>query len=198
DEEVYRIGIKFSKNGRFSEPKWIADFRAPEGNLLGNYNILRFNIKPSFYTFLDTLSANDKPDGYMIVVAERTESDKTIVANGIVNPMMMMDINRKDVRYPHDKDYIKERSSRMLKMPNFLFRNFSSSGNPTNIYPMREMDNYAEMSMSRSTDTEIMRAEAGDRDTFARFYQYNAMFQLYSPESIFDFRSNLTSNLKFK
>ena len=48
DSEIYRIGIEFYNNlGQTSPPKWVADFRTPEGNLSGNYNTLKvsFSLK---------------------------------------------------------------------------------------------------------------------------------------------------------
>src|SRR5690606_14212007 len=55
DEEVYRIGIEFYNNlGQVSLPKWIVDYKMPSGNLAGNFNTLKVELKPEFYSWLNS------------------------------------------------------------------------------------------------------------------------------------------------
>src|SRR5690606_1068945 len=60
DGEIYRIGIQFYNTvGQVSLPQWIADFKAPEGNLDGFYNTLYVELKPEFYNFINNYNYPD-------------------------------------------------------------------------------------------------------------------------------------------
>ena len=191
DDEIYRLGIVFyNKYGQKSLPKWIADFKAPEGNLRGYYNTLNVTLKSSFFTWLNTSSnfetEYDIPVGYKILIAERTINDKTIVANGLLSPMM---INYKTSNQHADTilNATKSIADTLPKLPNILSRNY----NKTSLYgiakPLRKSLHLSPMSVQRNTpDNEMPRADRGNDDTAGRYYQFNSMMQLYSPEILFN------------
>lgn len=87
--EIYRLGIEFFNNrGQTCSPKWICDFKTPDGNIDGNYNTLEVTIKnTSALTSLGVV-------GWRVLRVERTDSDKTIICQGIINPSMFQ--NYKD------------------------------------------------------------------------------------------------------
>ena len=93
DREIYRIGVKFyNRRGQSSNPKWIMDLQAPEGNLNGLYSSLKLTMNSEFYVWLNDSSnfesEDDKPIGYKLLRADRGLSDQTIFAQGIINPMV--------------------------------------------------------------------------------------------------------------
>lgn len=92
DNEIYRAAIHFYNTfGQTTLPMWICDFKAPQGNLEGKPNIIQVTLKPEFYVWLNSQNLDDysRPVGYKILIAERTNSDKTILASGLINPMMI-------------------------------------------------------------------------------------------------------------
>jgi hypothetical protein len=205
DEEIYRLGIEFyNAYGQNTLPRWIADFKTKTGNLEGNYNILKFTLKPEFFIWLNTTTFTndyDKPVGYRVLVAERTASDRTIVANGILGTMMINDKSSKDVRYsnPQDVLYVKDKAESLPKLPNFLLRNINETSLYGTTQPLRKADHLEEMSNKReSSNTEVCRAYYGDDDTSGRFYQYNLMQQIYSPEILFKDTVSLNAGMQLR
>jgi hypothetical protein len=212
DDEIYRLGIEFVNGfGQYSLPSWVADFKAREGNLRGFYNALIFTLKPEFFVWLNDASnfetEYDKPVGYRVLIAERTVNDKTIVANGLVTPVMINDKNTKNVNLPNAADltYLKTKADSIPKLPNILFRNIGPFFNDfsrhfgSNTRPLELSQNLQEMcNVKMSTDNEIQRANQGDDDTRGRFYQYNAMYQLYSPEIVFNESIQLSQGYQFR
>jgi len=205
DDEIYRIGIEFFNNyGQVSLPKWIADFKAPDGNLNGQYNTLSVTLKPEFFTWLNTTvfsTKYDRPVGYKIIVAERTINDRTIVANGLLSSMMVNDKSTRDVSYASsvDKLYVKTKVDSLSKLPNILNRNYNKSTQFGNTQPLRGTLHLEEMNNGRETgNTEIQRSYFGDRDVAGRCYQFNSMLQLYSPETLFNSSVNLSEGIQLK
>lgn len=204
DDEIYRLGIVFyNKYGQKSLPKWIADFKSNSGNLKNLYNTLKIDFKNEFLIWLNTSSnfqtEYDIPVGYKILVAERNLNDKTIVANGFLTPMM---INYKTSNQDADNILLTTKSitDTLPKLPNILSRNCNSSNDLYgNIKPLRKCSHLDVMNNNRENPlTEIQRAYYGDKDTSGRFYQYNSMMQMYSPEILFNETIPLSQNLKFK
>ena len=202
DDEIYRLGIVFyNKYGQKSPPKWIADFKASDGNLNGHYNTLKVTLKPSFFTWLNNtnfLTEYDQPVGYKVLIAERTINDKTIVANGLLSPMM---INYKTSNQYADDilNATKSIADTLPKLPNILSRNY----NRTSLYgiakPLRKSLHLSNMSIQRNTaDNEMPRADRENKDTAGRCYQFNSMLQLYSPEILFNNSLSLSENLQLK
>ena len=198
DDEIYRIGIEFfNAYGQFSLPNWIADFRAPSGNLKGNYNTLSVTLKPDFFTWLNAtvLNSYEKPVGYKIVIAERTLNDRTIVSNGILNTMM---INYKSTEYLLPYDDIKVKSDSLIKLPNILQRNCNATSLYGNVKPLKKASHLLTMSFqNKSAETEVHLAR-GDNSASGKLYQYNTMLQLYSPEILFGGANTLTNGLKLR
>ena len=89
DGEIYRIGILFYNSlGQETEAKWIADFKAPIGNLKGNYNTIEITLEDAFIEYIDTLPEEEKPTGYTVLRAIRGANDRTIVGQGMLTGMM--------------------------------------------------------------------------------------------------------------
>ena len=202
DDEIYRLGIVFyNKYGQKSPPKWVSDFKASDGNLNGSYNTLKVTLKPSFFTWLNStnfLTEYDQPVGYKILIAERTINDKTIVANGLLSPMM---INYKTSNQHADSilDTTKSIADTLPKLPNILSRNY----NKTSLYgiakPLRKSLHLSPMSVQRNTpDNEMPRADRGNKDTAGRCYQFNSMLQLYSPEILFNNSVSLSESTQLR
>ena len=205
DDEIYRIGIEFfNKYGQVSLPNWIADFKALDGNLQGQYNTLSVTLKPEFFTWLNTTnfeSEYDKPIGYKILIADRTLNDRTIISNGLLSPMMVNDKSKKQVNYSksEDRNYVKQQVNTLPKLPNILLRNYNKNTQFGSIQPLRGSLHLEEMSNNReSSNTEMPKAYYGDKDTSGRCYQYNTMFQLYSPEILFGESVVLSEGLQLK
>jgi hypothetical protein len=198
DEEIYRIGIEFFNiYGQFSLPNWIADFKSLSGNLEGNFNTLSVTLKSDFFIWLSTsgLSDYDKPVGYKIVVAERTLNDRTIVANGILNGMM---IDEKSSKGAQIYDNIKTQSDSILKMPNILQRNCNQTSLYGNVKPLRKASHLDVMNNYNSgPETEVHLANKVV-DRAGTLYQYNSMLQMYSPEVLFGGTIPLSSGLKLR
>ena len=98
DREIYRIGVKFyNRRGQSSNPKWIMDLQAPEGNLNGLFSSLKLTMNADFYVWLNDSSnfesEDDKPIGYKLLRADRQLADQTIFAQGIINPMVANDVS---------------------------------------------------------------------------------------------------------
>ena len=98
DREIYRIGVKFyNRRGQASNPKWIMDLQAPEGNLNGLFSSLKLTMNADFYVWLNDSSnfesEDDKPIGYKLLRADRGLNDQTIFAQGIINPMVASDVS---------------------------------------------------------------------------------------------------------
>lgn len=203
DEEIYRIGIEFYNGyGQNTLPKWIADFKTKKGNLEGNFNILKTILKPEFFVWLNTTNfENDyfKPVGYRILIAERTANDRTIVANGILSTMMINDKSSKEVTYPADKPYVEDKAQSLPKLPNFLLRNVNETSLYGTTQPLRACDHLEEMNHGWETpNTEVQRATELNSDTSGRFYQYNLMQQIYSPEILFKQPVSLNAGMKLR
>lgn len=200
DDEIYRIGIEFfNKYGQFSLPNWVADFRSLSGNLQGNYNTFKFTLKPDFFTWLNTSNLNEyeKPIGYKIVMAERTLNDRTIIANGLINSMMINEKSTSDNRPYND---IKIKSDSLIKLPNILQRNCNQTSTYGNVQPLKKashLEPLAVSSSNNSPNTEVHYAR-GSGSAAGKAYQYNTMLQIYSPEVLFGGTTSLTNGLKLK
>jgi len=209
DEEIYRLGIIFfNKYGQKSLPKWIADFKSPIGNLKNSYNTLKVEFKNEFLIWLNTSSnfetEYDIPTGYKILIAERTLNDRTIIANGLLASMM---VNYKTKNGNADTIIAGNPTivDTLPKLPNILVRNTNSTSTYGITQPLKrsahmEVMQYKSGLILSSRDqpnTEIQRnRESGD--VGGRFYQFNSMMQMYSPEILFDPAVSVTEGLKFR
>ena len=190
DREIYRIGIEFYNNrGQKSDAKWIVDMKAPDGNLNGMYNQLKVELTSEFYTWLaddsNFLSDDDKPVGFKIIRADRSMSDRTILTQGFINPMI--------ANYSHDsKDETLNKvktlvnSNESNKMPS-VTRVFEKT------VPFVGCADYNDLSFSgeftgdpsSGRDREGFKA-ASSKDWRAQNWQHNRLMQMFSPEITFD------------
>lgn len=197
DDEVYRIAIQFyNRRGQTSLPKWINDFKAPSGNLEGQYNILNVTLKPEFYIWLNTSSnfesEDDKPVGYRLLRADRQLKDRTIVSSGLLSTMM---VNDKLGQGHNNYEYKKERAKVIPKLPNILVRTFE------NVLPLRAYENLAQMDIDSGLGNNYQTEVAYNGGAvITNTFQYNTMLQMYSPETMFydgvSFSNNLELSVK--
>lgn len=193
DREIYRIGIQlYNDIGQISLPNWIADLKAPIGNLQGNYNTLKIELKPEFFAWLNDNSNfeddSQKPIGFKIIRADRTEIDKTIICQGITNGMIV-NTGQTDVRFLSINEKRAISNSRD-KRPSPFIRTFQ------NLLPLRKTthlqtchDIYTITGDTRNPMTEIQTHQVGSsRSEYkkAETFQYTVMGQLYSPEILFN------------
>lgn len=139
DNEIYRCAIRFyNEYGQTTLPMWLCDFKAPQGNLEGRPNIIKVGLKPTFYTKLSTMNLDTygTPIGYEVLIAKRNNSDKTIIASGLINPMTIINTtkiegnihetydNGKRVRLKSSElDALDNKLKSKVKVPNPGFRN---------------------------------------------------------------------------
>lgn len=191
DEEIYRLGIQFYNTiGQISLPQWIADFKAPKGNLEGFFNTLYVELKPEFYTFInnyDYPNAKDKIVGYKIIRADRTERDKTIYCQGISSGMMVnAPINEDHGYWNKNKRAIE--ADNFFKMPNILMRNIGTSYGTSPLQPsehlqrMQFTNNDPTRWDGAGTTNPLTEVQFEPTTRFSETYQYNSMFQIYSPD----------------
>ena len=192
DRELYRIGIKFyNRRGQTSEPNWVMDLKAPTGNLEGNYNQLRVTLTTDFYTWLNTssnfTSEDDKPVGYKILRADRTLTDQTIYAQGMINPMIANFISRgKDTSLVSRKEAVNGVDSDVLPSMTRMFETMA---------PFVQCKDYHDLCWNEASDNsfgelgrgktyESYKASTSD-DWRARNFQHNRLMQFFSPEVLF-------------
>ena len=163
--------------------KWLCDMKTPVGNLKGFYNQLIFELKPEFTTWLNTttFAKNQKPVGYKILRAERTLSDRTIIAQGVINPMV--------VNYKHRKKEsgsLHARKQEAIKMPS-LTRTFSGN------HPILGCNNYSDLAqdfnggpsnLGANENFEGFGSKSGN-DHRAQTWQFTQLMQMHSPEILF-------------
>lgn len=205
DEEIYRIGITFYNSyGQYSQPNWIADFKSREGNLRGYYNTLKVTLKSEFFTWLSTNtfeSEYDRPVGYKIVIANRTINDRTIVANGLLSTMM--------VNYKTTDEWQAlagpgvEITNSLPKLPNIVVRNCNATTDFGSINPVYKCSHLHALTRVRASagssgNTETQMAYYGDRDSSGRFWQFNSMLQMYSPEIMFGNTVSVSNSTKLR
>jgi len=193
DRELYRLGIEFyNGRGQISNPTWIMDFLSTEGNLEDNYNQLKVELKPAFYTWLnDSDNFADeyaKPIGYRILRADRQLIDRTIIAQGILNPTIS------NYRHTDKSTILSERKAdaednSANKMPSLL-RTFQDEA------PVLGCKNYHLLDWNSANDTdkydfgvgsdrEVYNSQSTSKDWKAQTYQFSKLMMMYSPEISF-------------
>lgn len=210
DREIYRYGIEFyNKLGQTSLPKWIADYKTPSGNLQGAYNTLKVELKPSFYTWLNSYNfenENDKPVGYRIIRADRTLNDRTIICQGALNSMIFQ-IKGDEVQ---SYEKFKIQSNRILnqdkyvKLPTYLIREFQKLPQ-TNLNDhngvLQKTNHLGWLNDKNDNSTE----EGGEIYTVTRpnskvsqTFQHTKMLQLNSPEILFENVTTIPSGVSLR
>jgi hypothetical protein len=192
DRELYRLGIKFyNRRGQTSDPLWIMDLRAPEGNLEGNYNQLRVTLTAEFYVWLNTSSnfatSDDIPVGYKILRADRTLVDQTIFAQGFINPMVANFVHgSKFTSLASRKDAVNSNDSDILPSMTRVFET---------IKPFVACKDYHELAWNSTADNDFGDLGKGtsyegfkapaSADWRAQNFQHNRLMQFFSPEVLF-------------
>jgi hypothetical protein len=189
DRELYRFGIVFyNRRGQESAPKWMIDLKAPEGNLEGNYNQIRVEIKSEFYTFLNTIDSTDKdnaPVGYRVVRADRTLSDQTILTQGMIN-CMQANFNRsggaKLSSISERRNAVNNNDAKI--MPS-MTRMFQDS------IPFARAVDYLDLTFNGPTSGQEEGNDAEgfatprEEDRRAQTFQHTRLMQMFSPEIMF-------------
>jgi hypothetical protein len=201
--EIYRLGIEFfNKFGQTTAPKWIADLYVPQGNLDGNYNTLKVTLaNTSALTSAGVV-------GWRVLRVERTEQDKTILCQGIVNPSMFQDYKNKLGMYATVGYGTTAADAGWTKLPSPFMRNYTdlqdtyrasgfTSGYPTinkitHGYPI---DLPMTGHVSEHPYPEIIKQDSVN--SIHNSYEETRLFQLYSPDITFN-EPNLSENLKYK
>lgn len=196
DRELYRFGIKFyNRRGQTSDPIWVCDLVAPEGNLESLYNRLKVELKADFYTWLNTSSnfdtEDDKPVGYKILRADRTLTDQTIYSQGFINPMIANKISRDKMRTLVDRRNLVH-SNDTDKLPS-MTRMFET------MKPFIKCQDYHDLAFKLDsvppTDNSVSYMGEGyeyegikspsSKDWRAQNLQCNRLMQFFSPEVLF-------------
>ena len=192
DRELYRVGVKFyNRRGQTSDPFWIMDLKAPEGNVLGTYNQLRVTLTAEFYTWLGTsgnfANEDDKPVGYKVLRADRTLVDQTIHSQGFINPMVanLVHTGKYKTRAARVKAVNHQQSIDPTIIPS-LTRMFETQTpiNACKDYWSLDTKNTSSETQTRGRDVEGFKTAAGS-DFRAQNFQMNRLMQFYSPEVLF-------------
>ena len=208
DREIYRLGIQFYNSlGQLTAASWIADFKAPTGNLNGNYNTLKVELKETeINNYINSLNltGEDVPVGYKILRADRQANDRTILCQGNLTGMMVQ--TTKNVRsdgFWTQGDPLgfstnrRDQSLQDVKLPLIVNRSFPDA-NPIDITPVTT---YTHLRMLNEgfdeSQQEIMRENARAFKT-QQTWQYLKMFQLYSPDVLFNTGLSFPENSKLR
>lgn len=216
DNELYRIAIQFyNKYGLKSTPNWIADFIVTSdnleiNNLSGFYAGIKITLKPEFYVWLNTSSnfLNDngiydeflKPVGFKLLRADRTNTDKSIINQGIINGMISIS---DAIGFEDSNNQIYDRANKGVKMPS-LMRRFDNY-----LCPMYKNLTYDRLDNARwgqhpqwksgtdvngSVEAFTGIAGSGNSADKSSLYQFNQLMQFYSPETLFEINNNIEVN----
>jgi len=200
--ESYRFAIEFfNKFGQTTSPKWIADLYIPDGNLNGSHNTLKVTLSNT--SALTTAGVV----GWRVLRVERTEQDKTILCQGIVNPTVFQNYKAGEREYANatvakgtiyaDQGWLKIPSPFMRNTSDLAISSEVSSGpkinkilhgNPISI-PQVPSDT------SEWPRPEIMKQRYAS--SLQNTYVESRLFQMYSPEVTF-MSPALSESLKYK
>lgn len=213
DDEVYRIALQFyNKFGQISLPKWVADFKniiqhENVNNLSGDYASIKITFKPLFYiwlnddnNFLDENGIFDeslKPIGYRLLRSERTLLDRTIICQGLINGMLsQVNGDSSGSNDTVDPQQI-ERVHNGLKIPSMMRRfdeylcpmwrnkTYDRLDRFTEYHPNWNTDPNSGSFLAPDSRNEVYKNAEADQWTQGT-YQFNKLFQLFSPEIIFN------------
>jgi hypothetical protein len=202
--EKYRLAIEFkNKLGQKSLPKWIGDFKAPNGyNLYDNYLTLQVKLTASAISYLQSQGIV----GWQVIRANRELQDRTIMCQGVVNPMVFQEKTNiitdptaitatdkqtyfdRDVKYPspfmrYVEDYTESTGSGYY----LTIKGYSDKENISTIRQNTSDDApYCEFYVDRS---------ASDRNQWT--FMSTQLFNFYSPE-IYFMPQTFGSGLKYR
>lgn len=191
DNEIYRIGIQFyNRLGQTTEVKWVADFKTGTGNLSGQYNILKFNIKSTEFTaYINSLNLplEQQPVGYKVLRAERNIADRTILCQGSLTGMMVQTtLNADNFDFWESETKRRDQSLQEVKLPIPISRGFVNLPDETDVNFTK---NLTRMNVSPNGfiegNAEIY-SDGEDDYEFQQPWQYTKMMQLHSPDILFD------------
>lgn len=193
DREIYRIGIQlYNRRGQKSEPSWMCDIKAPNGNLQGNYNQLKVELTAAFTAWLadgsNFATPDDVPIGYKILRADRTLTDKTILTQGLINPMVAnYQHTSKDTSLSSRKTAVNTTVSDKMPGPIRLFET---------VNPFVACKDYHETAWNSTVDSTFSDLTQGrttegvkmpsSSDWRAQTFQHSRLMQMYSPEIMFN------------
>mgnify|MGYP003643831659 CR=1 FL=1 len=189
DRELYRLGIKFyNRLGQTSDPKWIMDLKAPEGNVTGNYNQLKVSLTSEFTSWINDPSnfpgEDDVPVGYKILRADRSLNDQTIYAQGFINPMISHGLNRDKAETSQERrDSVNSDKSNIIPSMTRMFESMP---------PFLKCTDFQDLSVKSETNSALgygnkvegFKSASGD-DWRAQSFQHNRLMQFFSPEVLF-------------
>ena len=204
--EVYRIGIEFfNKFGQTTAPKWIVDLKIPSGNFNALYNTLKVTLSNT--SALTTAGVV----GWRVLRVDRTEQDKTILCQGIVNPTIFQNYKNGE---RHSDNSNQEHGviyadQGWLKIPSEFMRNVSDLNDAViSVSGIKRAPKINKIShgmtlnvpgVSQGISTwpfpEVMKNEKAT--TLQNSYVESRLWQLYSPEITF-LNPMFGSELKYK
>lgn len=204
--ETYRIAIEFyNRLGQTTLPKWIADFKAPHGNINGFYNILEVGLSAAAIQYL----LLNGVVGWRVLRAKRDVTDMTVLCQGLINPTIFQ-ITNKDIITSSDQSNQGELfEDHYLKLPSNFTRMFNPviedtivSGESTYNLVLNGIKNgkgaftYRRSNDNDNSYTEIYTDASNKRDNRRHLtYIYSKLFNLYSPEILFNESFNLEASV---
>lgn len=217
--ETYRWAIEFFNNqSQKSTPQWIADIKVP-ANYYGFIDNTRVTVE--FVISADGISRLQAQGiiGYKYLRVERLQSDKTIVAQGIVAPMIFQEISDqakvhsnealgstyKDTNVKISSPWVRHLQDQ-IDIPKASFAVGLTGTNDVKIYKLEQNkcisphNAYGNGSIFPAPWTEIYRdtdAVPASSAGLHLSFQDNRMMQLFSPESIFG-NPSLYSGMKIR
>tara|TARA_R110000772_G_scaffold54130_1_gene123505 strand:+ start:10848 stop:14918 length:4071 start_codon:yes stop_codon:yes gene_type:complete len=202
--EIYRIGIQFyNRLGQTSFPKWVADFKAPAGNLYGTNNTLTLGLTAEFFVWLNTSSnfssEDEKPIGYKVIRADRGLNDRSILYQGALTSMMFQvkgSEAQNSTQFPAAAEDFQDSN---LKFPTYITRNYNDSlalGLELGGFSGATIDLDKLNHLGWVTGSEI-HYEVNSSNKISQTFQHTKMMQLHSPEVMYDFATT-KEGLKIK
>lgn len=203
--EIYRWAIQFYNNkSQKSTPQWIADVKVPS-SMHGMDNSTRVTIEFEISLEGWTRLTAQGVIGYKFLRVERTDSDKSIVAQGIVTPMIFQ-VTGVTAKQASRQAYGSMYADSAIKVPSPWTRHLQDQvdlaaqtygGKARPAIKINAMANYGCISLPNMNDqgdeqnapwAEIYRdsdAAPAGAAWLHWSYQDNRLMQLYSPETIF-------------
>lgn len=206
DNELYRYAIKFYNSyGQYTEPSYIGDYYTrsngaffAEGNLDNTdecYIDMKVELKDAFRLYLEDnnnfLDINGKydpklkPVGFKILRAIRREQDKLNIVQGLVTPMVSVNISKnaynKAVNDPERELIFKNGH----KMP-WLLRSTSSRSFPISGYNHKALINEGTNTYGSHGQNKEVFSSVSTSNKRTSHFQFNTMLQLISPDIIFN------------
>lgn len=207
--ETYRVAIEFyNKLGQYTLPKWIADFKAPHGNINGFYNILEVELSSAAIAYLKSQGAV----GWRVLRAKRGVTDMQIVSQGIINPTIFQITNREVILQSDQTSLGATWEDQYTKLPTTFIRTFNDYHEPTSI-PGENTSPLTVVGIKHGRGTFIYATNRGPNSRNFPFseiftearqkknqrrhltYVHSKLMNFYSPEIIFNVNLNLEASL---